>query len=105
MKHTILGVLVAVATAFSAPTQSRADDKPVSIVLVHGAFVDASGWKAVYDILTRDGYEVLVVQNPTVTLEGDVEATRQVIAKAKKPTTFRLRIFCTSSSYSAWPPP
>lgn len=85
MKHTILGVLVAVATAFSAPTQSRADDKPVSIVLVHGAFVDASGWKAVYDILTRDGYEVLVVQNPTVTLEGDVEATRQVIAKAKKP--------------------
>jgi pimeloyl-ACP methyl ester carboxylesterase len=85
MKHLALGVLIAVATAFSAPTQPRADDKPVSIVLVHGAFVDASGWKAVYDILTRDGYEVLVVQNPTVTLEGDVEATRQVIAKAKKP--------------------
>lgn len=85
MKHIILGALIAMAAAFSAPTQSRADDKPVSIVLVHGAFVDASGWKAVYDILTHDGYEVLVVQNPTVTLEGDVEATRQVIAKAKKP--------------------
>ena len=44
--------------------------RPVSIVLVHGAFVDASGWKGVYDILTRDGYEVLIVQNPTITLAG-----------------------------------
>jgi pimeloyl-ACP methyl ester carboxylesterase len=67
----------------AAPT--RVPDKPVSIVLVHGAFVDASGWKQVYDILTQDGYEVLAVQNPTVTLDGDVEATRQVIAKATKP--------------------
>ncbi|MBB4097558.1 alpha/beta hydrolase [Sphingomonas kyeonggiensis] len=72
-------------TISSAPAQTRGADKPVSIVLVHGAFVDASGWKSVYDILTRDGYEVLVVQNPTVSLEGDVEATRQVIARASKP--------------------
>nr|WP_246564978.1 alpha/beta hydrolase [Ancylobacter sonchi] len=71
--------------AFPAPAQNRGDAKPVSIVLVHGAFVDASGWKSVYDILANDGYEVLVVQNPTVTLEGDVEATRQVIARATKP--------------------
>jgi len=73
------------ATTASSAAQARAPDKPVSIVLVHGAFVDASGWKAVYDILTKDGYEVLVVQNPTVTLDGDVEATRQVVAKATKP--------------------
>lgn len=85
MKHLIAGVLLAMTTASSAAAQTRAPDKPVSIVLVHGAFVDASGWKSVYDILTHDGYEVLVVQNPTVTLEGDVEATRQVIAKATKP--------------------
>jgi pimeloyl-ACP methyl ester carboxylesterase len=85
MKHIILGALIAMATVSSAAAQSRANDKPVSIVLVHGAFVDGSGWKAVYDILTRDGYEVLVVQNPTVTLDGDVEATRQVIARARKP--------------------
>jgi len=84
MKYIVLGALVAMATVFSA-AQTRADEKPVSIVLVHGAFVDASGWKAVYDSLTRDGYEVLVVQNPTMTLEGDVEATRRVIAKASKP--------------------
>jgi pimeloyl-ACP methyl ester carboxylesterase len=85
MKHLIAGVLLAMATTTSAAAQTRAPDKPVSIVLVHGAFVDASGWKQVYDILTRDGYEVLVVQNPTVTLDGDVAATRQVIAKATKP--------------------
>ena len=85
MKHWFQGVLIALATISPAAAQSRAPDKPVSIVLVHGAFVDASGWKPVYDILTRDGYEVLVVQNPTVTLDGDVAATRQVIAKASKP--------------------
>jgi len=85
MKHLIAGVLLAMATTASATAQTRVPDKPVSIVLVHGAFVDASGWKSVYDILTKDGYEVLAVQNPTVTLEGDVEAARQVIAKATKP--------------------
>lgn len=84
MKSIVLGVLLAMTLASTASAQT-AGEKPVSIVLVHGAFVDASGWKPVYDILTRDGYEVLVVQNPTVTLKDDVEATRQVIARATKP--------------------
>jgi pimeloyl-ACP methyl ester carboxylesterase len=57
----------------------------VSIVLVHGAFVDGSGWRAVHDILTARGHEVLVVQNPTITLEGDVSATERVIAMARYP--------------------
>jgi pimeloyl-ACP methyl ester carboxylesterase len=73
------------ATLSSAAAQPTSPTKPVSIVLVHGAFVDASGWKDVYDILTHDGYEVLIVQNPTVTLEGDVAATRRAIAAATKP--------------------
>jgi pimeloyl-ACP methyl ester carboxylesterase len=60
-------------------------EKPVSVVLVHGAFVDASGWQAVYDILTKDGYEVLIVQNPTISLEGDVAAAERAIVKAKHP--------------------
>ncbi len=60
-------------------------DKPVSIVLVHGGFVDGSGWQGVHDILTRDGYEVIVVQNPTVSLEDDVVVTRRAIAAAKHP--------------------
>ncbi|WBL77423.1 alpha/beta hydrolase [Bradyrhizobium xenonodulans] len=84
MKHLILGALLSMAASLPSSAQSSAS-KPISIVLVHGAFVDASGWKAVYDKLTGDGYEVLVVQNPTVTLEGDVAATRQVIARATNP--------------------
>jgi pimeloyl-ACP methyl ester carboxylesterase len=50
-----------------------------NIVLVHGAFVDGSGWQSVYDRLTADGYRVAVVQNPTLSLAGDVAATRQVL--------------------------
>jgi len=50
-----------------------------NVVLVHGGFVDGSGWQGVHDILTRDDYKVSVVQNPTLSLEGDVAATRWVI--------------------------
>jgi pimeloyl-ACP methyl ester carboxylesterase len=50
-----------------------------NIVLVHGAFVDGSGWQGVYDHLTADGYRVAIVQNPTRSLAGDVGATRQVL--------------------------
>ncbi|MFD6336155.1 MULTISPECIES: alpha/beta fold hydrolase [unclassified Streptomyces] len=50
-----------------------------NIVLVHGGFVDGSGWQGVYDHLTADGYRVAVVQNPTLSLAGDVAATRQVL--------------------------
>jgi len=85
MKRLLIGVLMTLAAISSSAAQPTSSTKPVSIVLVHGAFVDASGWKAVYDILTHDGYEVLIVQNPTVTLEGDVAATRRVIATATKP--------------------
>ena len=52
---------------------------PASIVLVHGGFVDGSGWRPLYDLLTRDGYHVAVVQNPTLSLEGDAAATRLII--------------------------
>jgi pimeloyl-ACP methyl ester carboxylesterase len=47
-----------------------------SVVLVHGAFADGSGWKPVADILKRDGYSVLVVQEPLTSLDADVTATR-----------------------------
>lgn len=53
-----------------------------SVVLVHGAFVDGSGWQSVYKILQRDGYDVTVVQNPTATLGEDVETTKRAIAAA-----------------------
>ncbi|GII32482.1 alpha/beta fold hydrolase [Planotetraspora mira] len=50
-----------------------------NIVLVHGGFVDGSGWQAVYDLLVADGFRVSVVQNPTLSLAGDVAATHQVV--------------------------
>ncbi|WP_259665046.1 alpha/beta hydrolase [Rhizobium bangladeshense] len=84
MKSAITGLLAVMITTASAVV-GHAADKPVSIVLVHGAFVDASGWQAVHRILSADGYEVLAVQNPTVTLQGDVDATRHVIGRASKP--------------------
>src|ERR1700682_1486291 len=55
------------------------------IILVHGGFVDGSGWQGVYKILTKDGYSVSIVQNPTMTLEEDVAVTRHVIASQKGP--------------------
>lgn len=52
---------------------------PVSVVLVHGAFVDGSGWQGVYKILKKDGYKVSIVQNPTITLGDDVAFTKRAI--------------------------
>lgn len=57
-----------------------------NVVLVHGGFVDGSGWQAVYSILSNDGYRVSVVQNPTITLEGDVATTNQVLDSQAGPT-------------------
>jgi pimeloyl-ACP methyl ester carboxylesterase len=50
-----------------------------NIVLVHGGFVDGSGWQGVYSALKADGYNVAVVQNPTLSLAGDVAATHQIL--------------------------
>ena len=60
------------------------DVKP-TVVLVHGGFVDGAGWEGVYSILRKDGYDVSIVQNSTLSLAGDVAATRQVIAQANGP--------------------
>jgi pimeloyl-ACP methyl ester carboxylesterase len=56
-----------------------------SIVLVHGGFVDGAGWEGVYNLLKKDGYNVSIVQNPTITLADDVAATRLVIAQTPGP--------------------
>src|SRR6476659_9508276 len=52
----------------------------LTIVLIHGGFVDGSGWEGVYNILKKDGYNVAVVQNPTTSLADDVAFTKRVIA-------------------------
>ena len=59
--------------------------KATNVVLVHGGFVDGSGWEGVYKILTKDGYNVSVVQNPTISLADDVAATKRVIAAQNGP--------------------
>jgi pimeloyl-ACP methyl ester carboxylesterase len=56
-----------------------------TVVLVHGGFVDGAGWEGVYSILRKDGYDATIVQNPTLSLAGDVAATRQIIAQATGP--------------------
>ncbi|MFE2045459.1 alpha/beta hydrolase [Streptomyces sp. NPDC059477] len=56
-----------------------------NIVLVHGGFVDGSGWQGVHRILTREGFNVTIVQNPTESLAGDVAATHQVIEAQEGP--------------------
>ena len=53
--------------------------QPVSVVLVHGGFVDGSGWEGVHRALRASGYNVAIVQNPTLSLDGDVEATKRII--------------------------
>ncbi len=56
-----------------------------NIVLVHGGFVDGSGWEGVYKTLKRDGYTVAIVQNPTISLADDVAVTRRTIANQDGP--------------------
>ena len=57
----------------------------VSVVLVHGGFVDGSGWEDVYKILKKDGYDVSIVQNPTLSLADDVAATKRILARESAP--------------------
>src|SRR5215469_18733031 len=56
-----------------------------NVVLVHGGFVDGSGWRGVYDLLTADGFNVSVVQNQTLSLESDVETTTNVLDRQDGP--------------------
>jgi pimeloyl-ACP methyl ester carboxylesterase len=62
-----------------------ANAESVAVVLVHGGFVDGSGWEGVYKILKKDGYNVSVVQNPTLSLADDVVATKRILAAQNVP--------------------
>jgi pimeloyl-ACP methyl ester carboxylesterase len=62
-----------------------ASARAVSVVLVHGGFVDGGGWEHLYKLLRKDGYTVSVVQNPTLSLAGDVAATKLVLAAQDRP--------------------
>ena len=61
------------------------DGSRPTVVLVHGAWADGSGWRGVYDLLRQNGHEVRVVQNPTVSLQDDVAATKMIIGELSDP--------------------
>ncbi|WP_369059098.1 alpha/beta hydrolase [Caulobacter sp. 73W] len=98
MTRTIKSAIIAAAAATAVFGAAQAQDAqtqnvqakaaaPVkNIVLVHGAFADASGWRGVYDELTRRGYRVSMVQNPLTSLADDVAATRRVLARQEGPS-------------------
>src|SRR6201987_5806501 len=68
------------AIAFVVLASSALAATPIrNIVLVHGAWVDGSGWKPVYEILARDGYDVTMVQEPLTSLQDDVAATKRIL--------------------------
>ena len=65
--------------------QASAATSVRNVVLVHGGFVDGSGWEGVYRVLKRAGYTVTIVQNPTLSLPGDVAVTKRALAAQKSP--------------------
>ena len=65
--------------------QAKAADGVKNVVLVHGGFVDGSGWQGVYDTLKKEGYAVSIVQNPTISLADDVAVTKRTLAQQNGP--------------------
>jgi basic membrane lipoprotein Med (substrate-binding protein (PBP1-ABC) superfamily) len=84
MTKKILAAAAASLAVAAAPSVAAKDAAPIkSVVLVHGGFVDGSGWADVYKLLSKDGYKVTIVQNPTNSLEDDVAVTKRAIAAAE----------------------
>ena len=73
------------AALFSLGAMAQSPGPVKNVVLVHGAFADASGWEGVYKILSAKGYNVLCVQNPLSSLEDDVAAVNKVLDKLDGP--------------------
>ena len=71
--------------SISPAASANADHRIRNIVLVHGAWADGSGWKGVYDILVKDGYNVSIVQEPETSFKEDVAATKRVLAQQDGP--------------------
>ena len=83
---TGIGKMLTMAALASMGASVNAQAPAVkNVVLVHGAFADGSGWRGVYDGLTRRGYQVTVVQNPLTSLADDVAATRRALDRQDGP--------------------
>src|SRR5476649_1521525 len=76
------------ALMITASTNAQSAPSPiadVTIVLVHGALIDGSSWRGVYDVLTKDGYRVSIVQQPLTGFDEDVSATKRVLDQQDGP--------------------
>src|SRR5678815_5016430 len=80
--HRVVSLLLLVYGVVPAQYQKRIIR---NIVLVHGAWVDGSGWKGAYEILVKDGYNVTIVQLPLTSFSDDVAATRRILAQQDGP--------------------
>src|ERR1700730_19413702 len=81
----VLGAIMALMIGTSTNAQSAPPIVDATIVLVHGALIDGSSWRGVYDVLTRDGYRVSIAQPPLTGLEEDVAAIQRVIDQQDGP--------------------
>jgi pimeloyl-ACP methyl ester carboxylesterase len=83
----VLGFAAMLSTmfGFGEVLMAQTTTKAKNVVLVHGGFVDGSGWQGVYQTLRNDGYRVTIVQNPTMSLKDDVAVTKRAIASAEGP--------------------
>ncbi|MGN8071004.1 alpha/beta fold hydrolase [Mucilaginibacter sp. 22184] len=85
-KYRFLIALVAFIISTAAMPKLQAQTKKVNnIVLVHGAFVDGSGWRPVYEILVKKGYHVSIVQQTLTSFDGDVAATIRILDQQNGP--------------------
>ena len=81
------GLICLCALGMSKNFVAQTSGAPVkNIVLVHGACVDGSGWKGVYDILVKDGYNVSIVQEPETSFQDDVSAVKRILALQDGPS-------------------
>lgn len=85
LKKALVAFTIVLSTLTGAVTAANAQAIK-NIVLVHGAFADGSGYKGVYEALTKQGYHVTIVQNPLTSLEDDVAATKLVLDAQDGPT-------------------
>jgi len=78
--------MLSATVLWSGQTLNAQKPEVKNIVLVHGAWADGSGWKSVYDILVKDGYNVSIVQEPETSFKEDVAATKRVLAQQNGPS-------------------
>lgn len=87
LNHYFMFAAFILSFFFATSSNAQTATTPVkNVVLVHGAFADGSGWRALYEVLSKKGYHVTIVQNPLTSLEDDVAATKVVLDNQNGPT-------------------